>query len=66
MTDGLLSAVGADTTADVCDATSGIDRRGYALRTNRFCGVRIAPRRNVTNRAPGPIWLSRDTKRYRQ
>jgi hypothetical protein len=60
MTEGLLSAVEVDCTADVGEAGVGMKRQDYALRRNRFFGVLIAPRKNVTNRACGPIWLNSD------
>jgi hypothetical protein len=60
MNDGLLSAMEVDRTTDVGDAGVGIERREYTLRRNRFFGVLIAPRKNVTNRACGPIWLNSD------
>jgi len=60
MNDGLLSAVEVNRTADVGDAGVGMERRGYDHRRNRFFGVLVAPRKNVTNRACGPIWLNSD------
>jgi hypothetical protein len=61
MNDGLLWDVEVDRTADVRD-TIVVLIDDVRLRVWTGFGVAVTPRKNVTNRADGPVWLKCDAR----